>query len=259
MNLMVNNLLGINSQAKNRFLFMDLWRILAIVNMLIYQICYTIYILQGQDPSWLVNPWVQLWQKYIVASFIILSGMALSLGKNNLVRAGRFIVLGIFISVLSYFFAPQQPHYYGILMFLGIAIAALTPVLWWFKKAPASCGLILSGIGYELTRHLSNQVIMWQGKIIANLPDWLYGSWNAWLGMPPKDFISINYVPVLPNIFLFLVGFYLLRFLQEHQAGQKYLKISNNKSLAYLSSSSLLIYLLQQPLIFLGLEIKKFL
>ena len=47
MNLMVNNLLGINSQAKNRFLFMDLWRILAIVNMLIYQICYTIYILQG--------------------------------------------------------------------------------------------------------------------------------------------------------------------------------------------------------------------
>ena len=94
MNLMVNNLLGINSQAKNRFLFMDLWRILAIVNMLIYQICYTIYILQGQDPSWLVNPWVQLWQKYIVASFIILSGMALSLGKNNLVRAGRFIVLG---------------------------------------------------------------------------------------------------------------------------------------------------------------------
>ena len=173
-------------------------------------------------------------------------------------RAGRFIVLGIFISVLSYFFAPQQPHYYGILMFLGIAIAALTPVLWWFKKAPASCGLILSSIGYELTRHLSNQVIMWQGKIIANLPDWLYGSWNAWLGMPPKDFISINYVPVLPNIFLFLVGLYLLRFLQEHQAGQKYLKISNNKSLAYLSSSSLLIYLLQQPLIFLGLEIKKF-
>ena len=144
-------------------------------------------------------------------------------------------------------------------MFLGIAIAALTPVLWWFKKAPASCGLILSSIGYELTRHLSNQVIMWQGKIIANLPDWLYGSWNAWLGMPPKDFISINYVPVLPNIFLFLVGLYLLRFLQEHQAGQKYLKISNNKSLAYLSSSSLLIYLLQQPLIFLGLEIKKFL
>ena len=61
---------------------MDLWRILAIVNMLIYQICYTIYILQGQDPSWLVNPWVQLWQKYIVASFIILSGMALSLGKK---------------------------------------------------------------------------------------------------------------------------------------------------------------------------------
>lgn len=255
MHLVLKKVFSDYSLPKERFLFMDLWKILAIINMVFYQMYYDTYIVQGSENAWLDINYLQLWQKYILGSFIVISGMTLNLCRNNLLRAAKFIVLGTLISLLSYLFIPQYPNYYGVLLFLGTAIVIVNPMLCWFGKAQASCGLILSAIGYELTRHLSDNVIMWQGKVIVNLPEWLYGSWNIWLGLPQKDFFSINYVPLLPNIFLLLIGFYLLRFFREHETGHKYLKISKNKILAYVSSSSLLIYLLHYPiLMFLAID-----
>jgi uncharacterized membrane protein len=75
-----------------------------------------------------------------------------------------------------------------------------------------------------LTRHLTDGVIIWQGKIIGHLPSFLYGDWNVWLGLPGADFVSLEYVPFLPNIFLFLCGLYLFQFMSEHEKGQAYLK-----------------------------------
>lgn len=248
MYLILKKIFSSYSLPKERFLFIDLWKIFAIVNMAFYQTYYTTYVIQGVENTWLDNNYFLLWQKYILGSFIIISGMTLNLCRNNLARAIKFIILGMLISLLSYLFMPQYPNYYDILLFLGTSIIIINPLLWWFSKAPASCGIILSAIGYELTRHLADNVIGWNGKIILNLPDWLYGPWNIWLGLPQKDFLAVNYVPLLPNIFLLLVGFYLLRFLLEHKCGQKYLNFNQSRFLIYMSNSSLVIYLMHYPI-----------
>ena len=51
----------------------------------------------------------------------------------------------------------------------------------------------------------------------------LYTKATTWLGFPAAGFSSMEYVPFLPNIFLFICGVYFFQFLTEHERGQQYL------------------------------------
>lgn len=145
-------------------------------------------------------------------------------GSNYLKWGLGLLGVGTAISLCTYLFTPQHPIYFGIFTFLGLAYLVVQPIHWWLQKSPGSCGWLLSAIAYDLTRHLTDGVIIWQGKIIGHLPSFLYGDWNVWLGLPGAEFVSLEYVPFLPNIFLFLCGLYLFQFMSEHEKGQAYLK-----------------------------------
>ena len=183
-------------------------------------ILYNINVAQGTNPAW-DYVW---WQRLTLWSIVVLCGMTFSQGSNYLKWGLGLLGAGTAISLCTYIFTPQHPIYFGIFTFLGLAYLVVQPIHWWLQKSPGSCGWLLSAIAYDLTRHLTDGVIIWQGKIIGHLPSFLYGDWNVWLGLPGADFVSLEYVPFLPNIFLFLCGLYLFQFMSEHEKGQAYLK-----------------------------------
>ena len=169
----------------------------AFLNLAVFYFLYNINVAQGANPAW-DYAW---WQRLTLWSIVVLCGMTFSQGSNYLKWGLGLLGVGTAISLCTYIFTPQHPIYFGIFTFLGLAYLVVQPIHWWLQKSPGSCGWLLSAIAYDLTRHLTDGVIIWQGKIIGHLPSFLYGDWNVWLGLPSADFVSLEYVPFLPNIF----------------------------------------------------------
>lgn len=205
---------------KKQYRKLNVLKLAAFVSLALFYLMYDINVVQGNDSSWSYGAWQQL----TLWSIVVLCGMTFSQGSDYLKWGLGLLAAGTAVSLYTYVFVPQHTIYFGIFTFLGVAYLLVQPIHWWLRKSPGSCGCLLCAIAYDLTRHFTDGVIIWQGKIIGHLPSFLYGDWNVWLGLPGADFASMEYVPFLPNIFLFLCGLYLFQFMSEHEKGQEYLK-----------------------------------
>lgn len=209
-------------KSKEQYRVLNALLLLALVNLTVFYFVYQLNIVGSTELSWQQSEVFSLWQRASLFCLIVLTGMLFKQFSGYLQWGLGLSLLGVVVTLSSSFFLAQ-PVYYGIFTFLGIAFLAVPPLYSWLSKAPGSCGLLLSAIGYELSRRLAEGLVIWQGKVIGHLPSFLYGDWNAWLGLPGADFVSPEYVPFLPNIFLFLGGLYLFQFMSEHEKGRRYL------------------------------------
>ncbi len=78
----------------------------------------------------------------------------------------------------------------------------------------------------------------------------------AWLGFPSPDFVSGDYYPLIPFIFMYLAGFFAARTAQK--ANRKAPAWANSNpipALASLGRHALPFYLLHQPVILGALEL----
>lgn len=210
-------------KAKEQYRVLNLLELLAFVNLFVFYSVYNINIGYGADVQWQFSEACALWQKYTIWSLVVICGMTFTQINNVLLKGLAFLVSGLALTAASIVLVPQKPIYFGLLTFLGIAVLLVQAVHGWLKKAPGSCGWLLAAIAYDLTRHLTEGVIVWQGKVIGHVPQALYGTLTTWLGLPSAEFSSMEYVPVLPYIFLFICGVYFFQFLTEHEKCKPYL------------------------------------
>lgn len=211
--------------TKQQYRWLNALKTLALLNLIAYYFIYSSYVLQGADPAWGTSSVAMGWQQAIIASLVFLCGMTFTQGSNYFHWGLLLIAVGILTAIATSFLASGVGLHFGLASFLGLSYLVIRPLESWLKKAPGSCGLILSAIGYALTKELASGIIVWQGRVIGHVPDVFYSPLTAWLGLPPENFASLEYVPFLPYIFLFVAGFYSFRFLQEHDRGKRYLEL----------------------------------
>ena len=72
---------------RRRFDILDAWRSLAIVLMLVYHFLFDLYIFGVMTPEQLFSTPLNLLQKFICCSFILLAGMSARFSRSNLRRA----------------------------------------------------------------------------------------------------------------------------------------------------------------------------
>lgn len=210
-------------KAKEQYRVLNLLELLAFINLFVFYTVFNINVVYGGDPQWQFSESCALWQKYTIWSIVVLTGMTFTQSNNVLLKGIAFLVAGLVMTLVSGVLLPEQMIYFGIFTFLGVAMLVVQGLHWWLKKSPGSCGWLLCAIAYDLTRHLPDGVIIWQGKVIGHVPQALYTTVTTWLGFPVKGFSTMEYVPVLPYLFLFLCGVYFFQFLTEHEKGQRYL------------------------------------
>lgn len=198
-------------------------KLLAFINLLGFYVIYNYHAAQGILSSWQATAGFVIWQRFSIWTLILSCAMTFTQMNRPLLWGSGLVIAGIFVTLISQLLNPANAVYYGAFTFLGAAILLVQPLHWWLKKSPGSCGWLLCAIAYDLTRHLTAGVIVWQGKIIGHIPEVFYTSWLTWLGFPGAEFNSLEYVPFLPNIFLFLCGMYLFQFMTEHEKGRYYL------------------------------------
>ena len=219
---------------KKRFDILDAWRTLAIVLMVMYHFLYDLYIFDIISASQLFSTPLNILERFICCSFILLAGASARFSRNNL-RHG-LIVLAAGVIVETGAAIGGQTIRWGVLMLLGSSM-----VLWHFlggylrKWKPlhltAACMVLFLFTGW------------WTDAATASV-GWLYP-----LGFMAPGFHSADYFPLLPWFFLFLIGTVIGGWCLDHR-DNRILTVSLPAALTWPGRHSLIIYVLHQPVLY---------
>lgn len=217
-----------------RFPVLDAWRAVAVALMLVYHFLYDLYIFNVISASQLFCTPLNLMQKFICCSFIFLAGASARFSRSNL-RHG-LIVLACGAAVELGALVGGQVIRFGILQFMGVSM-----ILYHFagkrlQKAPGWLLATGSGVLYVLTA-------CWTGAVTAPV-GWLYP-----LGFMAPGFHSADYFPLLPWLFLFLIGTVFGGWCLDHR-DSSLLTAPLPKAATWLGRHSLPIYVLHQPVLY---------
>ena len=219
---------------RRRFDVLDAWRTLAIVLMVAYHFLYDLYIFGVISANQLFSAPLNVLERFICCSFILLAGASARFSRNNL-RHG-LVVLGAGLVVQIGAAAAGQTIRFGVLMLLGSSM-----VLWHFlgkglQKLPGWSVAAGSGVLFFAAR-------WWTGRTAVSVP-WLYP-----LGFTAPGFYSADYFPLLPWFFLFLTGTALGGWCLAHREN-RLLTVSLPGALTWPGRHSLIIYVLHQPVLY---------
>ena len=222
------------NMMKKRFDILDAWRSLAIVLMVTYHFLYDLALFGVITWEQMFSAPLNILQKFICCSFIFLAGASARFSRSNL-RHG-LVVLAAHILVVIGAMVGGQTIRFGVLALLGSGMVIYHFVGKYLQRIPGLLLAAVSGALYFLTDIWTNS--------IAVSAKWLYP-----LGLTYPGFSSADYFPLMPWLFLFLIGTafggWCLRS-REHPL----LTASLPAPLTWLGRHSLLIYVLHQPVLF---------
>ncbi len=249
--------------GKTRYRKLDGLRGLTLISMILYHAMWDLIFIFGQSHPWYNGIKGYVWQQSICWCFILLSGFVWSLGKHPFSRGATVFIAGLIVTIVTAVFMPDDVVYFGVLTLIGSSMILMTLLDPLFKHLPSLECAVATFLLFLVTRHAPYGYIGFTGLRVEPqvgpftraLPAHLFKNWlTAWVGFPFKDFFSTDYFPLLPWFFLFLTGYFLYRTLQKKH-GRVLGRLTRGwlPPLEWLGRHSLGIYLLHQPLIYLGL------
>ena len=220
---------------------LDKYRGFTIISMVLFHLFYDISLYKNL--AWYNNFYVnKIWQLSIAISFFLISGISSNSldWRKNLQRGIIISLLGILISLITYFFVPDQLIIFGVLNGLGLSMILIAFVQKYLKISNKL--LLIFVLLFILTYNLANQKILSLG-----INSILYEKNLFILGFPSKSFHSTDYFPIIPWFFAYICGYIIGKILIENNFYNKY---GRNSILAKIGQNSLKIYLLHQVIIY---------
>ncbi len=218
-----------------RVRWLDGWRGLVCWLMVGYHLFFDC-ILFGWVPAAATQwPAVFATQRFIALSFIFLSGVSSRFTRSNLRRGLVTAVAGVIVVLASY--VADAPIRFGILQFLGCAMALYHFAGKYARRVPDKLAPWLWGGLYLVTRVISYTTFI-------NVP-WLY-----WLGLRARGFVSFDWVPFFPNIFMFLLGAWFGGRILASPPDSRLRTAGAPKWLAWTGERTLAVYLIHQPVLY---------
>ena len=149
-------------------------------------------------------------------------------------------------------FLPEEKIIFGVLTMIGAAMLITLALDKYLRKIPNPVGLSLSLLLFFITRNVYLHSLGFEGLVICKLPDFLYKDYfTTLMGFPFRGFVSGDYFPIMPWIFLFLAGFYFCLMIKDKEKIQKILS-KDVRVLSFLGRHSLLIYMLHQVVLYIA-------
>lgn len=219
---------------RRRFDILDAWRTLAIVLMAAYHFLYDLYIFGILSAAQLFSTPLNVLERFICCSFILLAGASARFSRNNL-RHGLIVLAA------------------GVVVEIGAAVGGQT-IRWGVLMLLGSSMLLYHFLGKRLQRWKPvNMTVTCMGIYIFT--DWWTGitrvsvGWLYPLGLMAPGFHSADYFPLLPWFFLFLIGTVFGGWCLTHQ-DNRILAAALPKALTWPGRHSLIIYVLHQPVLY---------
>ncbi|MCM1184177.1 MAG: DUF1624 domain-containing protein [Roseburia sp.] len=238
-----------------RYAALDGIRGFALLNMIAYHAIWDLVYIFGVDWSWYKSRGAYVWQQGICWTFILVSGFCLSLGKHARRRGAVVFAGGALISGVTIAFMPQDRVVFGILTLIGSCMLLVSILDGLLQRVSPLAGMCISMILFLLTGNVNNGFLGFESINIVRLPGWLYRNrFTTWLGFPQRGFYSTDYFSLFPWIFLFLAGYFLHKKMRADNR-LDILEKGRLTGLEWLGRHSFEIYMLHQPVLYLGLGI----
>ena len=225
-------------EQRKRLHGLDLLRGVTLLSMIAYHGTWNLVYLFGVDLPWYGQLPGILWQQSICWTFILLSGFCFPFGSNPLKRGLTIFGGGALVSAVTMVVMPENLILFGILTFTGSAMMLMVPLEKVLRRVPAGLGLAgAMGLFFFFES--------W------NAPGWLHRNLlTAYLGFPTREFISMDYFPIFPWIFLFMAGYFLQRLLHRRGWDERLFSRGRVPVLNWLGRHTLPIYLIHQPVLY---------
>jgi uncharacterized membrane protein len=245
------------AEKKSRIEIIDGIRGFAIIAMVIYHAMYDINQIFNINLSFFgVNIFQVLsyLEPTFAGVFILLSGVSSRLSHSNLKRglqlAGIAVLLTIGTIIYSNVSGDNESIYFGILHFIAAAIllfALLRPLL---DKIPAYVSLPMWTVLFVVTFNIwSSYFIGIPGIFGFTLPSIITNNQYLFaIGIPSSNFFSADYFPLLPWIFIFLIGTVMGVYVKQRRLPEKFYT-AKMPFFAFAGRYTLLIYIIHQPIV----------
>lgn len=238
------------SLTSDRYNFIDVLRAAAIISMIIYHLCYDIFVVYEVYPDFWKEPPVLIWERSICFLFIIVSGMSLHFSHHPYRRGIIVNLCGFAVTAATVVFMPSEQIWFGVLNLIGCGMIVTYALRRPLDRLNPLVGMGACIAGYALTCRITRGFLGFFSIPLIVLPDALYASpYLAFLGFPSQDFHSSDYFPLIPWLFLYLFGWYLWRFIKAR--GRDDMLRYDIPALSRIGRHSLVIYLVHQPLLYL--------
>ena len=235
-------------KENKRYYLLDSLRGISTVSMVAFHLCYDIFMMYGLNTSWYFYPMTAIWERSICVMFILLSGMCLNFSGNGIKRGVLLNLAGFAVTCVTVIAEPNQAVWFGVLNLIGCSMMIVSVLSDNLKKISPLSGALISLLLYAVSYDLQKGCVGFFGLDIVKLPDFLYScKYLAFLGFPSSDFVSADYFPIIPWIFLFTAGFYLWNFFAQKNLA-KYFEFKI-PLFDKIGKYSLWIYLAHQPVI----------
>ena len=217
---------------KQRYEWLDLWRTLAVLTMLVFHAMWDLELFGILPAGMMETPAADVVRFCGGGSFILISGM-LALRSERSLRRGFFIFcIGFAVALITTL--AGLPVRFGILQLLGICMMLCGALRNRLRalSGPFACAAcaFLFAVTWAITARVT---VPWR---------FLYP-----LGLRCDGFYSADYWPVLPWSLLYLTGTQFGRMLLRDDAGKGR---SIPAALTFPGRHSLVIYLLHQPILY---------
>lgn len=242
-----------------RILILDEIRGFAIICMVFHHMFYDIGFVLDLKWGYSVFDFLCLFQPFFWAAFILTSGICSRLSRNAVKRGFIVFAAGLIVTLVTAVIMPEigiegAEIYFGILSCLGCCMIITGVFMPLINKCNEKIGMLISAFLFFATYSISAKKLLFG---LIRLPESFY-QYNFLfpLGFYGKTFESADYFPLLPWLFLFLVGVFIGKYAKDG-AFPKKSYASHSKILQLAGKNSLWIYLAHQPVLYLIMYIIK--
>lgn len=214
--------------------FIDAVRGFAVILMIVHHFMYDLVTFLDA-PSWLCsNETLNIFQKFFAGVFICLCGVSSKFSRSNIKRGIITLCAAGIITVVT--FIIDLPIVFGVLHLLGTCMLfyGLTCRLW--DIIPRWITLVFSVAGTVISSWCITNIAVESKNLRI-------------LGWPDKDFVSHDYFPLFPWIFVFMFGTWMGFYIKEHRF-PRWFYTARIPVLPQIGRHSLLIYLTHQPVLY---------
>lgn len=239
------------SAARGRIHTMDELRGFAVFCMVFYHGFYTLAYLYHVQAGMVLLRFFMPAEPWFAGLFMLISGISSDLSHSNLARGFKLFGVALAVTLVTYLAVPEDLIVFGILHFLSVCMilyGLLKPFADRFRfswAAVAACALL-----FLLTRGVPLGYVGLSPRLGVLLPGSLsQAGWLFPLGIYGSDFVSADYFPLFPWIFVFAAGTVLGKLAAQGRF-PAFLYPSRVPFFSWMGRRALVIYLVHQPVIY---------
>lgn len=210
---------------------LDTLRGFSIILVIIHHALYD-FIVFLDAPQWLESIRTAIFFGAYI--FILLCGICCNYSRSNLKRGVKTLALAMIITLVTG--VMNMVIRFGILHFLAFCMIfyAFTEKMW--KNAPRLPTMATALLLFLLTYKLQFGVVTEYRHL------WMFG-------LTYRGFYSSDYFPILPWVFIFVIGVILGQYIKEDRAPDAVYDFEI-KPLSFIGRHSLVIYIVHQPILY---------